>query len=77
LGASPRGSLALVKTAQARAAIRGRDYVMPDDIKAMAHATLGHRIIINPASRMKDFDADMVIDEALHTVPVPGVRAGR
>ncbi len=77
LGASPRGSLALFKTAQARAALSGRDYIVPDDVKAMAHATLGHRIIINPASRMKDFDSDMVVNEVLRSVPVPGVRAGR
>ncbi|HUZ77376.1 MAG TPA: MoxR family ATPase [Chloroflexota bacterium] len=74
LGASPRGSLALFKTAQARAALSGRDFVTPDDIKAMAHATLSHRVIINPASRMKDFDSDMLVDEALRSVHVPGLR---
>ena len=77
LGASPRGSLALFKTAQALAAIRGRDYVTPDDVKAMAEPALAHRIIINPASRMKDFASEMVVDEALKSVPVPGVRAAR
>ncbi|HLQ34631.1 MAG TPA: MoxR family ATPase [Chloroflexota bacterium] len=77
LGASPRGSLALFKTAQALAAIRGRDYVTPDDVKAMAEPALAHRIIINPASRMKDFASETVVDEALKSVPVPGVRAAR
>jgi MoxR-like ATPase len=77
LGASPRGSLALFKTSQALAAIQGRDYVTPDDIKAMAPHALAHRIIINPASRMKDFASDMVVEEALRSVPVPGVRAAR
>ena len=77
LGASPRGSLALFKTAQALAAISGRDYVLPDDVKVMAQPALAHRIIVNPASRMKDFASDMVVDEALRTVPLPGVRASR
>jgi MoxR-like ATPase len=77
LGASPRGSLALFKSAQALAAIEGRDYVLPDDVKTMAQAALAHRIIINPASRMKDFDSEMVVAEALTSVPVPGVHATR
>ncbi|MBV9120098.1 MAG: MoxR family ATPase [Chloroflexi bacterium] len=77
LGASPRGSLALFKTSQALAAIHGRDYVLPDDVKKMATATLAHRIIINPASRMKDLASDNVVAEALRSVPVPGVRAAR
>ena len=77
LGASPRGSLALFKTAQALAAIQGRDYVTPDDIKVMAPHTLAHRIIINPASRMKDFAGEMVVAEALTSIPVPGIRAAR
>ncbi len=77
LGASPRGSLALFKTAQALAAMQGRNYVLPDDIKAMAPHTLAHRIIVNPASRMKDFSGDMVVAEVLKSVPVPGVRATR
>jgi len=77
LGASPRGSLALFKTSQALAAIQGRDYVTPDDVKLMAPHVLAHRIIINPASRMKDFASEMVVAEALNRVPVPGVRAAR
>jgi len=77
LGASPRGSLALFKTSQALAALHGRDYTLPDDIKTMAQATLAHRIIVNPASRMKDFASDMVVAEALRSVPIPGVRANR
>ena len=77
LGASPRGSIALFKTSQALAAINDRDYVLPDDVKTMAQASLSHRIILNPASRMKDFATDMVVDEALRSVPVPGVHATR
>jgi MoxR-like ATPase len=72
LGASPRGSLALHHTAQARAALHGRDYVIPDDIKTLAEAALAHRIIIGPAARIKDVSARSVIRDILATVPVPG-----
>src|SRR5262249_19121235 len=72
LGASPRGSLALHHTAQARAALHGRDYVIPDDIKTLAEAALAHRIIIGPAARIKDVSARSVIQDILGTVPVPG-----
>lgn len=72
LGASPRGSLALHHSAQARAALHGRDYIIPDDIKALAEAALAHRIIIGPAARIKDVSARSVIQDILGTVPVPG-----
>ena len=72
LGASPRGSLALHHTAQARAALHGRDYVIPDDIKTLAEAALAHRIIIGPAARIKDISARSVIQDILSSVPVPG-----
>lgn len=75
LGASPRGSLALYKTAQARAAVQNRDYVMPDDIKALAEVTLAHRLIVSPAARLKNVDPRAVIDELIHSVAVPGSRA--
>lgn len=74
LGASPRGSLALYKTAQARAALQGRDYVIPDDIKYMAEPTLPHRIIVSPSARIKNIDPRDVIADVLGTVPVPGAR---
>ncbi|MBI4786140.1 MAG: MoxR family ATPase [Chloroflexi bacterium] len=74
LGASPRGSLALYKTAQARAAITGRDYVIPDDIKALAESALAHRLIISPAARLKNVDTRLVVDELTHSVAVPGSR---
>lgn len=74
LGASPRGSLALYKTGQARAAILGRDYVIPDDIKALAEPTLAHRIIVHPSARMRSVEPRAVIEEILNTVPVPGTR---
>ena len=74
LGASPRGSLAIYKTAQALAALSGRDYVIPDDIKSLAQPALAHRLIISPAARMKNIDAAEVIRQILDSVPVPGIR---
>ncbi|HEX9077490.1 MAG TPA: MoxR family ATPase [Anaerolineae bacterium] len=75
LGASPRGSLALYKTAQAYAAIQARDYVIPDDIKLLADPALSHRLIISPAARLKNVDPRLVVDELIHSVAVPGSRA--
>jgi len=72
LGASPRGSLALFRTGQARAIIQGRDYVLPDDIKALAKPALSHRVILGPAARLRDLSTDQVLDEVLSRVPVPG-----
>jgi MoxR-like ATPase len=74
LGASPRGSIALYKTGQARAAILGRDYVIPDDIKALAMVSLAHRLIISPSARIKNVDPRAVIQEILDSIPVPGAR---
>ena len=74
LGASPRGSLAIYKTGQALAALSGRDYVIPDDIKSLAQPALAHRLIISPAARMKNIDAAEVIRQILDSVPVPGIR---
>ncbi len=76
LGASPRGTLALFRTAQARAASVGRDYVLPDDVKALAEATLAHRIILGPAARIKDISPQTIIRDILATVPVPGATIG-
>jgi MoxR-like ATPase len=72
LGASPRGSLTLFRASQSRAAIFGRDFVLPDDVKALAGAALCHRVILGPAARLRDMDAAEVIDEILNSVPVPG-----
>ncbi len=72
LGASPRGSLALHRTAQARAAIQGRDYVLPDDIKALALSALAHRVILGPAARLRDLTAESVVQEILKKVAAPG-----
>jgi len=74
LGASPRGSLALYRTCQARAVIQGRDYVIPDDVKALAEVTLAHRLIVSPSARIKDVDPRSVVAELLDTLPVPGAR---
>jgi MoxR-like ATPase len=77
LGASARGSLALYRTSQARAAISGRDYVIPDDVKLLAEPVLGHRLIISPAARIRNVTAPTVMSDILNAVPVPGARAGR
>jgi MoxR-like ATPase len=74
LGASPRGSLALYQTGRARAAILGRDYVIPDDIKALAITALAHRLIVSPSARIKEVDPRAVIEEILNSLPVPGAR---
>jgi MoxR-like ATPase len=77
LGASTRGALALYRAAQAWAAINGRDFVIPDDVKLLAQPVLGHRLIISPAARVRNVTAQAIIDEVLAAVPVPGARAGR
>ena len=72
LGASPRGSLALFRTGQARAAINGRDFVLPDDVKALVPSALSHRVILGPAARLRDLNAEQILEEILDGVPVPG-----
>jgi MoxR-like ATPase len=74
LGASPRGSLYLFRAAQARALLDGRDFVTPDDIKAMAEPVLAHRLIVTPAARVKSVEPSGVVREILDTIPVPGSR---
>ena len=74
LGASPRGSLSLFRAAQARAFLQGRDFVSPDDVKAMAEPILAHRLIVSPAARVKHVEPGMVIRETLDSLPVPGSR---
>jgi MoxR-like ATPase len=77
LGASPRGSLVLYRTAQARAAMSARDYVTPDDVKALAPVCLAHRMIVSPSARIKDVTAESVLTEILNSVPVPGASVRR
>mgnify|MGYP000971280608 CR=1 FL=1 len=72
LGASPRGSVALFRAGQARAALHGRDHVLPDDIKALAVAVLGHRIIVSPAARLRELSADRIVQEVLLSAAAPG-----
>lgn len=71
LGASPRGSLSLFRGARALAAIRGRDYVLPDDVKALAPYVLAHRTILSSQSRLRGRDTEGVLREVLDAVPVP------
>ena len=68
LGASPRGSLALYKTGQAWAVLRGRDYVIPDDIKMLAPLALAHRLILKPESQLRGRTAGAIITEILDQV---------
>ncbi len=70
LGASPRGSLALYRSAQARAAVRGRDYVLPDDIQALAEVTLAHRCILKPESALRGRTASAVVADILAATPL-------
>ncbi len=72
LGASPRGSLAIYRLAQARAVADGRDYAIPDDVKALARPALGHRVILSSAARIQGATAADAIAEVLEQTPVPG-----
>ena len=72
LGASPRGSIFLARAGQARAALQGRDHVLPDDIKEMAVPVLAHRIIVSPAARLRELSSDRIVEEIVHKTPVPG-----
>jgi MoxR-like ATPase len=75
LGASPRGSLALLRASQALAMMDGRDFVIPDDVKKLAYATLGHRVIVSPSARVKNITAEEIVRDCLSRVAVPGARA--
>ena len=74
LGASPRGSIALYRAGQALAGLLGRDYVIPDDIKALAEPALAHRLIIKTSSSIHDVQAGQVIRELLESTPIEGIR---
>jgi MoxR-like ATPase len=71
LGASPRGSLYLYRTGQARAASLGRDYVLPDDIKRLAKPVLSHRLILSPNARLRDVTREDILDEILENLVIP------
>jgi MoxR-like ATPase len=76
LGASPRGSLGLFQACQARAAILGRDFVLPDDVKILAPNILSHRVVISPAARLTDVRSSKIIHEILESVAVPNIHMG-
>lgn len=72
LGASPRGSLGLFRAGQALAALDGRDFVLPDDIKKASIPVLAHRVIVGPAARLRELTAERIVQEIIDTLPVPG-----
>src|SRR3954449_3919704 len=74
LGASPRGSIALYRAGQALAGLLGRDYVIPDDVKALAEPALAHRLIIKTSSSIHDVQSGSVVRELLEATPIDGVR---
>ena len=75
LGASPRGSISLFKATRAWAALEGRDFVLPDDVKLLAESTLAHRLIVSPSARIKNVSAQQIIEDTLRHTAVPGARA--
>ena len=77
LGSSSRGALAIYRLGQARAALLGRDYVLPDDVKALAGPALGHRIIVGPAARIKDIEPEQIVQDIIDQTAVPGAQVGR
>jgi MoxR-like ATPase len=77
LGASPRGSIALIRAAQALAGVRGRDYVIPDDVKYLAPFALSHRLIVRPESQLRGRTSPSLLREILNDVSVPVALAGR
>ena len=72
LGASPRASLGLFRTARALALIRDRDYVIPDDVKLLAPSVIAHRLVLSPSARMRGVQSTDVVNDLLNNVPVPG-----
>ena len=71
LGASPRAGIALLRVAKARALADGRDYLVPDDVKAVAAAVLSHRLILGPEARSAGLGGEAIVAEALEKTPVP------
>jgi MoxR-like ATPase len=74
LGGSPRASIALYRSSQAMAAVLGRNYVLPDDVKKVVSAVMGHRLILKPESRLRKVTTDQVLDEIVAEIAVPTVR---
>ncbi|MFP4001118.1 MAG: AAA family ATPase [Thermoplasmata archaeon] len=73
VGSSPRGSLALMKLSMANAAMKGRDYVVPDDVKFIAKEALSHRLVLKPGPAIKGVEEEEIIEQTLKDVPVPKV----
>jgi MoxR-like ATPase len=76
LGGSPRASIALFRASQALCAIRGNDFVMPDDVKRVAPAVLAHRILIRPESRLRRVTAESIVEEIINESSVPTMKGG-
>ncbi|GAB2922256.1 MoxR family ATPase [Micromonospora polyrhachis] len=76
-GASPRGSIALIRAAQAIAATHDRDYVIPDDVKDVAHPVLCHRLVLTPDAELNQHQASQVVDELLSDIAIPTAVTGR
>lgn len=72
VGASPRGTLALFKGIQARTVLEGRDYALPEDVKALVKPVLGHRIILSPTARVAEATVNDVLEDVVHSIAVPG-----
>ena len=77
LGVSPRASINLMKGAKAFAMLQGRDYVIPDDVKAIAVPVMSHRVLLSPSARMRGVNQSTIVSEALENVNVPGASGGR
>ncbi len=75
VGMSPRGTQRLYECARAHAVIEGRDYVTPDDVKAVSQATIAHRLVLTAESQVNDVDRTAIVDEVLEEIPVPTIEA--
>lgn len=75
LGASPRASIGHLAVSRAQALLRGRDFVVPDDVKAHAHGVLRHRLVLQPDAELEGTSADACVDAILREVPVPKTAA--
>ena len=77
LGVSPRASINLMKGAKAFAMLHGRDYVIPDDVKAIAVPLMSHRVLLSPSARMRGVNQSDIVNEAMQQINVPGAAGGR
>ncbi len=77
LGGSPRASIALYRSSQAMAAVLGRNYVLPDDIKKVVSAVMGHRFILKPESRLRKVTTELVLDEIVSEIAIPSITVER